>query len=106
MRKFAQPLSLLAGICLVALHASPARALGQTWVAYFGDDENPCDASTPCKTFAGAYAKTDVGGEISCLFSGNYGAVSITNSITINCEGAIGSNAAGGSIIGSVSIFG
>jgi hypothetical protein len=31
---------------------------------------NPCSRTAPCKTFAGAIAKTAVGGEIDCLDSG------------------------------------
>jgi hypothetical protein len=48
------------------------------------------DRPTPCASFGGAYAKTAPGGEIVCVDSGNYVGIglSITNSITINCENA------------------
>ena len=51
-----------------------------------GDDANPCSRTAPCKTFAGAISKTAASGEINCLDSGGFGAVTITKSITISCE--------------------
>jgi len=53
-------------------------------VSGIGDDMNPCSRTAPCKTFASAITKTAVGGEISVLDPGGYGAVTITQSITIN----------------------
>jgi hypothetical protein len=107
MRKFSPPLTLLAGMLLVSMHASPAEALlNHTWVASSGSNASSCDISAPCATFNGAYGKTAVGGEITCVDSGNYGDVDISHSITIDCQNAIGSNALpGGVVIGSVSIF-
>jgi hypothetical protein len=58
----------------------------RTWVSGVGDDVNPCSRTAPCKTFAGAISKTAAGGEINCIDSGAYGAVTITKSITISCE--------------------
>lgn len=60
----------------------------RTWVSGVGDDVNPCSRTAPCKTFAGAISKTAVGGEISVLDAGGYGAVTITKSITIDGKGA------------------
>ena len=51
-----------------------------------GDDSNPCSRTAPCKTFAGSIAKTAAGGEIDCLDSGGFGALTITKAIIINCE--------------------
>jgi hypothetical protein len=56
----------------------------RTWVSGIGSDDNSCSRTAPCKTFAGAIAKTAEGGEISVLDPGGYGAVLITKSITIN----------------------
>ena len=43
MRMFALPLTLLAGILLVAMHTSPAQAqLNRTWVASNGNNANNC----------------------------------------------------------------
>jgi hypothetical protein len=60
----------------------------RTWVSGIGFDENPCSRTAPCKTFAGAIAKTAEGGEISVLDPGGYGGVTITKSISITNEGA------------------
>src|SRR5215467_8395705 len=86
------PLLLAALGCVVALlYAAPAHAQAtRTWVSGVGDDANPCSRTAPCKTFAGAISKTAPGGEIDCLDSGGFGALTITKAITINCEGVIG----------------
>jgi hypothetical protein len=72
-------------VCLVALPAY-AQATTRTWVSGVGDDVNPCSRTAPCKTFAGAIAKTVAFGEINCLDPGGFGAVTITKSIIISCE--------------------
>src|SRR5512140_2910805 len=59
----------------------------RTWVSGVGDDANPCSRTAPCKTFAGSISKTAPGGEINCLDPGGFGAVTITKSITIACDG-------------------
>ncbi len=79
-----------------ALLAAPASAQTRTWVSGVGDDVNPCSRTAPCKTFAGAISKTATGGEINCLDPGGFGAVTITKSITLYCEGAIGGVLAAG----------
>jgi hypothetical protein len=61
----------------------------RTWVSGVGDDVNPCSRTAPCKTFAGAIAKTAAGGEISVLDPGGYGGVTITKAITINGRGTL-----------------
>jgi len=72
--------------------ASIAQAQAtRTWVSGVGDDVNPCSRTAPCKTFAGAISKTATNGEINCLDPGGYGAVTITKSITIDCEDTQGS---------------
>jgi hypothetical protein len=77
----------LAASCLsLPFAASPAAAQARTWVSGVGDDVNPCSRTAPCKTFAGAISKTGTNGEINCLDPGSYGAVTITKSISINCE--------------------
>jgi len=68
----------------------------RTWVSGVGDDANPCSRTAPCKTFAGAISKTAVNGEINCLDPAGYGAVTITKSITIDCEDTQGSILAAG----------
>jgi hypothetical protein len=80
----------LLGLALAALALlQPGQAYAQatrTWVSGVGDDANPCSRTAPCKTFAGAIAKTATFGEINCLDPGGFGAVTITKSITISCE--------------------
>lgn len=71
----------------VAVDAQATR----TWVSGVGDDVNPCSRTAPCKTFAGAISKTATNGEINCLDPAGYGAVTVTKSITIDCEDTQGS---------------
>ena len=92
------PIALIGTACLLTANAEPARAqAARTWVSGVGDDVNPCSRVAPCKTFAGAISKTATFGEINCLDSGGFGAVTITKSITIDCGEALGSILAGGS---------
>jgi hypothetical protein len=90
MRKIALPiLGTMLGLFIASTsaHAQATR----TWVSGVGDDVNPCSRTAPCKTFAGAISKTAAGGEINCLDPAGYGAVTITKSITIDCEDTQGS---------------
>lgn len=91
MRKLALHV-LLATLLLPLLHAIPAHAQAtRTWVSGTGDDVNPCSRTLPCKTFAGAIAKTATGGEINCLDPGGFGALTITKSLVIDCHDTFGS---------------
>jgi hypothetical protein len=74
------------GLVFLSAPAAHAQAT-RTWVSGVGDDANPCSRTAPCKTFAGAISKTAVGGTISALDSGGFGAVTITKSITIDGTG-------------------
>jgi hypothetical protein len=69
---------------LVLASASANAQATRTWVSGVGDDANPCNRTAPCKTFAGALARTARDGEISVLDPGGFGAVTITKSVTIN----------------------
>ena len=84
---FCLSLSFVAMVGATPAHAQATR----TWVSGVGDDANPCSRTAPCKTFAGAISKTAAGGEIDCIDSGGFGAVTITRSITIDCGGTFGS---------------
>jgi hypothetical protein len=96
MRKIALP--ILGTMLGVFIAATPAHAQAtRTWVSGVGDDVNPCSRTAPCKTFPGAISKTAAGGEINCLDSGGFGAVTITKSITILCNGVVGGLLAAGS---------
>src|SRR6266498_5093931 len=59
----------------------------RTWVSGTGDDSNSCSFSAPCRTFAGAIAKTKTGGEITVRDAGGFGTVIIRKSITIDGTG-------------------
>lgn len=92
MTKLRSTIHLFAVCLLVLAAASLANAQAtRTWVSGVGDDLNPCSRTAPCKTFAGAIAKTAACGEISVLDPGGYGTVTITKSITINGEGTLAS---------------
>lgn len=69
------------------VHAQSA----QTWVSGVGNDANPCTRTAPCRTFAGALARTAVSGEISALDPGDFGTVSISQSVTISGTGTLAS---------------
>jgi hypothetical protein len=85
-----------AGLC-GAFASAPVQAQAtRTWVSGVGDDVNPCSRTAPCKTFAGAISKTAAGGEINCLDPGGFGAVTITKSMTIDCDYTEGGALAGG----------
>src|SRR5262245_1463911 len=88
MRKIMLPLAISVALLLMGLWSSAAQAQAtRTWVSGVGDDANPCSRTAPCKTFAGAIAKTAAGGEIDALDPAGYGAVTITKSITLDGGG-------------------
>lgn len=92
MQTYRSTLKIVAFFAFVFAFTTIAEAQAtRTWVSGVGDDANPCSRTAPCKTFAGAISKTAASGEISCLDPGGYGAVTITKSITIDCEDTQGS---------------
>ncbi len=55
-----------------------------------GNNANSCDnINTPCQTFAGAVAQLNPGGEAIVLDSGGYGAVTITQAVTIEAPAGV-----------------
>lgn len=82
--------------------ASPAAALPKTtWVSPTGNDTGNCQIAAPCKTFQFAANNTRAGGAINVLKSGEFGPVTITQSLSIiavGAEGAIRSANAGAAI--------
>ena len=99
MTPFASAVPAILAGTLVALMSTAAQAQAtRTWVSGVGDDANPCSRTAPCNTFAGAISKTATTGEINCLDSGGFGALTIIKSITIKCEGVIGGVLAAGTI--------
>ena len=50
-----------------------------------GNDSNNCaNPNTPCLTFAGSLAQVAVGGEVIAEATGGYGAINVTQSVTIS----------------------
>lgn len=77
--------------------APPAVAQAtRTWIATTGDDANPCLRASPCRTWAGAVAKTAAGGEVDALDPGVFGTVAITKSITLDGGSQLASTVATG----------
>jgi hypothetical protein len=104
VRKLVRSLVVLSVILLPALHAEPAHAAAtiyHSWVSHGGNNGNGCTESSPCQSFAAALGQTLDGGEISCLDSSGFDALTVTISITINCSGTVAAN----SIVGAVPCF-
>ena len=68
---------------------TPALAIPETWVASNGGGA-ACTRAAPCLTFAAAHTATDPGGTIKCADAANFGVLTITKSITIDCTGTNG----------------
>ena len=97
MNKFRVAIQTSVFVILVLATCTLVQAQAtRTWVSGVGDDVNPCSRTAPCKTFAGAISKTATNGEINCLDPAGYGAVTVTKSITIDCEDTQGSILAAG----------
>jgi parallel beta helix pectate lyase-like protein len=74
-------LSIFGGLLFCAAHLPAAQ---RTFVsAANGYDSNPCSRSLPCRNFAAALPLTDPDGEVIVLDSGGYGAVTITQPVSL-----------------------
>lgn len=73
------------GLLLTCLSfVSTARADGiRSYISTNGSDNRPCTRAQPCRTFDGALAKTEAGGEIVALETGTYEPTTITKAITL-----------------------
>jgi hypothetical protein len=89
MNKIAPLPTMLAIVLASFLSVTPASAapLPLTWVSQTGLDTSDCTLAQPCRTFAGALAKTLAGGEIRVLSGGSFGPVTINQSISIIGDG-------------------
>jgi hypothetical protein len=86
------PALALVSAIIVALGAIPAGAAStRTWVSGSGQDTGTCPVTSPCASFEYALSQTVTGGEIDCLnageFGGSGGTLTITQSVTIVCNG-------------------
>jgi hypothetical protein len=96
--------ALMAAIAVLvaSLNVAPAAASQvRTFVSGHGADTGSCGVGSPCRTFAFAATQTAAGGEITVLDSAGYGAVTISQSLTITNPGGIeaGITAASGDAI-------
>ncbi len=88
-------LALSAAVLLFSV-STVAHALStHTWVSATGNDANSGTATSPYADFATAVANTAAGGTVSVLGPGDYGPVTITQSITIDGTGGGSINFAG-----------
>jgi parallel beta-helix repeat protein len=74
--------SVILGVT-VALTSAATPAAQRTFVSGNGSDSDPCSIVAPCRSFAAALAKTDPNGEIIVLDSAGYGAVVVSQSVSI-----------------------
>ena len=86
---------MLAGALVIGAFGVARAQQPQSFVSGVGDDANPCSRTAPCATFAAALAATMPGGEIDALDTGDFGAVTITSSVTINGLSVGGSDFSG-----------
>jgi large repetitive protein len=83
--------------------------ISRTWVSSeLGNDANPCTRDAPCLTFAAALAQTLPGGEIDVLDPGDFGPLTVTQSISIvgdtaGVSGTMIASGAGGIVINAAS---
>lgn len=92
--------ALFISLTILSLPVIASAQASRTWVSGVGDDVNACSRFAPCRTFAGAIAKTSLGGEINVLDAGGYGMVTIGKSITIDGSGTFSSTLAGAGMHG------
>jgi hypothetical protein len=85
----ALPCAGIAALAGVVLSSASAHAIPRTFVSGSGSGA-ACTRAAPCATFQAAHDVTDAGGEVNCVDAGEYGAVTITKSVTIDCTGTIG----------------
>ena len=92
---------LTSAAVLFCTASASAATIAHTWVSGSGNDSNTCTFASPCATFTGALAKTTAGGIITAKDAGDFGAVYINQSVTIDGNN-LGSITYAGSSSGSV----
>jgi hypothetical protein len=84
---------IAASFCLCLTGSLAFGASDRTWVSGMGDNANTavnCSRAKPCATFTAALSVTNAGGEIDVLDPGSFGAVIITQSVSIVADGVLG----------------
>jgi hypothetical protein len=79
--------TLALGLILAASVHSAQAQTAHTYVSGAGDDASPCSRTAPCATFQAAVNNTAAGGVVTALDAGDYGAVTITQAVTIDGTG-------------------
>jgi hypothetical protein len=80
--------TLALGLILAAsVHSASATSPAHTYVSGLGDDANVCSRTAPCATFQAAVNNTSAGGVVTALDAGDYGAVTISQAVTIDGTG-------------------
>jgi hypothetical protein len=89
MTKIAFLFTMLVTALVCLAPAAPAQAqAARTFVSATGSDSNSCiNVAAPCRHLAAAYAKTAADGEIDVLDPANYGALTISQGISIQGHG-------------------
>jgi hypothetical protein len=82
--------AFLLALIVAALTNLPAHAQQQVFVSIHGLDSNPCTVTQPCRTFQQAYTTVQANGEIDVLDPGDYGPLTISQSISIQGHGFSG----------------
>jgi hypothetical protein len=79
---------LVSCLAMVVLGATPASALSRAYVSGLGANASGCGTrASPCRTFQYAHNLVSAKGEIIVLDAADYGAVTITKSISIVDDG-------------------
>jgi hypothetical protein len=73
----------------LGLAATSAHAIPRAFVSSTGAGV-ACTRAAPCATFQVAHDAADPGGEVNCIDAGDFGTLTITKSITIDCAGTLG----------------
>src|SRR4051812_10058700 len=74
---------------MLGVTVDSAYAISRTFVSGTGAGTT-CTRAAPCATFQAAHNAADPGGEINCVDAGDFGPLTITKSITIDCTGTLG----------------
>lgn len=78
--------ALSAGVLLATVSFAEANNR-RTWVAGTGSNSGGCTITAPCQTFQYAQSKTSTGGTINVLSAGDFGPITITQSLNIVADG-------------------
>lgn len=70
-------------VVLIAFAIAGNAQVTHVYVAYTGDDANPCTVALPCATIFKGVTEVDPGGEVVIIGNGNYDRFAVTKPVTI-----------------------